>query len=180
MDLLLMPLNSDLLLTYLQGMDLFEKQHQLRLTGRQVSAPVRIRVERGLLREVQQSVNEDYLYKTFWIAIDKSTNTIVAELGFKGNPTGSGDIEIGYGTMPDFRNKGYMTEAVRQLLAWAQTRPRIKRVIAETLYNNTASHRVLQKNGFAQFRIRGDMIWWEKKMPDPRGQAPESFTIYGG
>jgi ribosomal-protein-alanine N-acetyltransferase len=113
------------------------------------------------LPNMKRATGNDYLFYTFWLVVDKQSRTIVAELGFKGPPTSSGHVEIGYGTMPAMQGKGYMTEAVKGILQWAASRPDISAVLAETHIDNTPSIRVVQKNGFQQFEKRGNMLWWQ-------------------
>jgi RimJ/RimL family protein N-acetyltransferase len=104
---------------------------------------------------------DHYLFHTFWIVVEKAGRTVVAELGFKGEPNLLKEIEIGYGTMPLQQGKGYMTEAVGGMLNWAMARTDIHTILAETDETNTASIRVLRNNRFVQFDKRGNMIWWK-------------------
>ena len=50
--------------------------------------------------------------------------------------------------LPRFRNRGYTTEAITRLVAWAFEHPDVERVFADTAGDNTASQRVLEKAGF--------------------------------
>lgn len=67
---------------------------------------------------------------------------------FKGKPTADGTVEVGYSLLEEYQGKGYATEAVRSLLAWAFGHPQVGRVIAETYPDLRPSIRVLEKNGF--------------------------------
>ncbi len=58
-------------------------------------------------------------------------------------------FEIGYGTKPDERRRGYTTEAVRLLVDYLFTTLReIERIESVTDVDNVPSRRVLEKNGF--------------------------------
>lgn len=57
---------------------------------------------------------------------------------------------LGYFMSEAFNGKGYMTEAVYQLIRLAFQELGLHRIQAATLTNNQASIRVLQKNGFRQ------------------------------
>lgn len=57
-------------------------------------------------------------------------------------------IEIGYFIGEQFWGKGIATEAVAQLLDYIKTHFDIIRISAEVFEHNTASMRVLEKNGF--------------------------------
>ncbi|MBP5718386.1 MAG: GNAT family N-acetyltransferase [Abditibacteriota bacterium] len=81
-----------------------------------------------------------------WI-IELKDGTHVGELCFMGPPSG-GAVEIGYGISEEYRNRGYASEAVKALSAWALDRPGVAAVEAETEPGNRASQRVLAKAGF--------------------------------
>lgn len=85
----------------------------------------------------------------YWIVLRGDHGRIlIGTSGFKGRPSGDGTVEIGYGLVPDHMRKGYATETVRALLAFAFADPRVIRVIAETLPDLVASQGVLAKTGF--------------------------------
>jgi RimJ/RimL family protein N-acetyltransferase len=73
---------------------------------------------------------------------------LVGNGGFKGPPGPEGEVEIGYFVRSWFRRQGYATEAATRLVAWAFESPRVARVVAETMAENVASIRVLQRLGF--------------------------------
>lgn len=81
-----------------------------------------------------------------WL-IELADGTRIGDLCFKGLSS-DGMVEIGYGLFPDFQGKGYMTEAVKGMVAWVIAQEGVKRVEAETEENNVASQRVLKKSGF--------------------------------
>jgi ribosomal-protein-alanine N-acetyltransferase len=160
----IIPLTYHQLITYLKGNNLFENEIGLADTGRNVSPEVKVMVEEFTLPKMKNTPDNNYIYVTFWVVIEKKTNSIVAELGFKGEPNDNGEVEIGYGTMPLCRCKGFMTEAVGGILQWASQQKDVKAVLAETNHLNNASIRVLQKNGFALFEKREEMLWWRKSV----------------
>lgn len=83
-------------------------------------------------------------YAAWFIFLDGQR---IGDLCFKGlSPEGC--VEIGYGLLPEYWGKGYATEAVRALTAWASCQPGVTRIEAETEPDNTASQRVLEKAGF--------------------------------
>ncbi len=161
----IIPLTYPQLIKYLQADDKLEDELGLPKTGRIISEDVKDMVEYFTLPKMKGINKHNYLFYTFWIVIDRSTNVIVAELGFKGAPDKVGVIEIGYGTMPGYMGKGYMTEAVGGMLYWALEREDVTCVLAETDERNLASIRIVQKNGFEQFDRRGVMLWWRKTKP---------------
>jgi ribosomal-protein-alanine N-acetyltransferase len=85
-----------------------------------------------------------------WLLIEREGRTVVGSAGFQGHPSAEGEIELGYGVHPDFRNRGYATEAARALVAWAFEQAGVERVIAHCDQDNIASHRVVEKAGLTQ------------------------------
>lgn len=158
----IIPLTYNQLVLYLSAEDKYEIAHGLAITGRVVSPEVKEMVERFTLPRMKMTSEDNYLFYTFWIVVDKTSEIIVAELGFKGIPNNKGEIEIGYGTMPEQQGNGYMTEAVAGMIQWAAGRVDVGYVLAETDENNHASIRIVQKNGFVQFARKGEMLWWKR------------------
>jgi [ribosomal protein S5]-alanine N-acetyltransferase len=73
---------------------------------------------------------------------------LIGNGGFKGLPTADGAVEVGYSLLEGYQGKGYATEGVRALVAWAFRNPRVRRVIAETMMDGASSQGVLRKNRF--------------------------------
>jgi RimJ/RimL family protein N-acetyltransferase len=80
---------------------------------------------------------------------------VVGDCGTVGPPV-DGSVEIGYGLAEPYRGRGIGTEVVRRLAELLLARPEVRRVTAEVLLDNVASHRVLEKNGFAVERSDGE------------------------
>ena len=88
---------------------------------------------------------------TYWLIIIQNENIGAGMVGFKGAPDENGRVEIGYGIDPVFQGRGYMTEAVRTLTAWAFSHPECLLVTAtQVLLENAASQKVLVRNGFVE------------------------------
>jgi RimJ/RimL family protein N-acetyltransferase len=68
--------------------------------------------------------------------------------GYKGPPSESGTVEVGYSIVDEYQRKGYATEATRGFIDRAFAEAATMRVIAETMPDRTASIRVLEKLGF--------------------------------
>lgn len=84
----------------------------------------------------------------YWIKAEHAdSRTLIGCGGFTARPV-DGVVAIGYSLLPAYRGKGYATEAVRGLVAWAFTHPEVREVIAETLPENAASVNVLVRAGF--------------------------------
>jgi [ribosomal protein S5]-alanine N-acetyltransferase len=74
---------------------------------------------------------------------------LIGSAGYKGPPTEDGSVEVGYGILPEYQRRGYASEAVRALVRRAFALPAVRRVIAETLPELTASIGVMTKCGFS-------------------------------
>jgi GNAT superfamily N-acetyltransferase len=97
---------------------------------------------------------------TYWLVVVKAANTGAGLVGFKGTPDQDGEVEIGYGIAPDYRNRGYMTEAVRVLIAWAFDEVSCQAVFADPRQDNIASQRVLAKAGMVLDEETPDVQLW--------------------
>jgi ribosomal-protein-alanine N-acetyltransferase len=159
--LLLIPLSYEQLKLYLEGDGKLEKLLKLADMGRTVAPRVNKMVKMITLPKMKKAAGDNYLFYTFWLAIEKISQVIVAELGFKGPPDRTGGIEIGYGTMENHRNKNFMTEAVSGMINWARAREDTKYILAETDKSNAASIKVVQKNNFQFTETKGKMMWWK-------------------
>ena len=105
---------------------------------------------------------EDHLFITLWLLIEKKFNLSVGSIMFKGPPDAEGKAEIGYGTHEEFRNNGFMTEAVDALCSWAFKSGKVNSVIAETAKDNPASFSVLEKNNFVKYSQNNKYYYWMK------------------
>lgn len=59
------------------------------------------------------------------------------------------EVEIGFGLAAECRGRGYGTQLVKLLVALLEDDPFVSSVVAQTLPENVASRRVLEKAGFA-------------------------------
>ncbi|QXJ20652.1 GNAT family N-acetyltransferase [Actinomadura graeca] len=91
----------------------------------------------------------------------------IGGLGFHGDADENGTVTIGYGLVPSARGKGYATEALRGLLAFARARG-ISAVEGDTDHGNVASQRVMTAAGMefvgADDRTRYYRITWENRL----------------
>lgn len=73
---------------------------------------------------------------------------LVGAGGFTGRPASDGSVEIGYSVLSDYHGRGFATEALAGLLAWAFRGPELSVVYAQTFPDLPGSVRVLEKNRF--------------------------------
>ncbi len=161
--LILIPLNEQQLLKYVLNNGDLERELNVGIYQRTVTTRVEDAIKSKILPAVTD-VSKNELYYTFWTIINKQLNRMVADVCFKGEPNEKGEIEIGYGTYLDFRNKGYMTEAVHEIIKWALQQHGVETVLAQTDPSNSASHKVLEKNNFEIYdQVINNMFWRLKK-----------------
>jgi RimJ/RimL family protein N-acetyltransferase len=91
---------------------------------------------------------EHYIWFTAWEIILTEKNLAIGAIGFMGLPNQFGETMVGYHIDKNYQKKGFATEALNCLLHWAFQNKDLKAVVADTLFENPASHKVLQKNGF--------------------------------
>jgi ribosomal-protein-alanine N-acetyltransferase len=96
-----------------------------------------------------------------WIAIHKSDQSVIGDIGFMRGPDQEGVVEVGYSIIPEYRNQGYATEMARGLITWAFEEKGIKVVIASCLDDNIGSIKVLEKVGMHRLEADGNMLKWE-------------------
>lgn len=92
--------------------------------------------------------------------VERSTGLTVGTIGFFGAPDAAGTAMIGYGLVPSARGAGFATEALRAIVALAFAREDVLRLEADPDRENIASHRVLEKSGFARTRETADAYWY--------------------
>jgi RimJ/RimL family protein N-acetyltransferase len=103
---------------------------------------------------------ENYLYHSFWFIIRKTDKKVIGSMDFKNIPNEFKEVEIGYGLGQKYENKGYMTEAIKELCKMAFMDKKIETVIAETEKGNIASEKVLEKCLFKKYKEE-ETTWWK-------------------
>lgn len=96
-----------------------------------------------------------------WLVVQKADGQVIGDAGFKGKPNTNQEIEIGYGLLEQYWNKGFATETVNGLIEWAFETGKVEKVLAETEPHNIGSIRVLEKAGMRQTKKTEAMISWE-------------------
>lgn len=89
---------------------------------------------------------DQWNWYAIWM-IELKNGTHIGECCFKGLAP-NGVSEIGYGISEEYQGRGYATEAVDAVVAWALQQFGVNCVEAETDVDNLASLRVLEKSGF--------------------------------
>lgn len=95
-----------------------------------------------------------------YLVVQTEERTLIGDIGFHAPPDAKGSVEIGYDILAAYRRQGYAVEACDALLNWAFQQPGVRYVVAESLANNTASIRVLEKVGLRRFSTTTESLWW--------------------
>nr|ARK09115.1 GCN5 family acetyltransferase [Fibrella sp. ES10-3-2-2] len=163
--LTLIPMTLDQVHLHIAGGTLLEEAMGVLPGHREVTEPL-LSIIRAFTIPFLQDPSREFLYDTIWVALDRNLNQFVADMKFKGAPDDEQTVEIGYGTYPAFQRRGYMTEIVGSMTAWALAQPGVDRVTAETTLTNAASQAVLLANNFAPFEQDDYVRWWERLATD--------------
>lgn len=147
-NLIVRPLIKKELIKYTQSVKEFAKSidlfsHKLFIDSNEKEA-----IQNDLLPYFSNN-NNDNLFFTIWIVIEKKSNFIIGSFCFHGTPNNIGEVEIGYGIDIEFQSKGYATELVEGIINWTKTQPNITSIIGITEEDNIASIKVLLKNSFS-------------------------------
>ncbi len=84
-----------------------------------------------------------------YVIVRESDGSAIGDAGFHGPPKPDGELEIGYALVPAARGLGLASEAVRLLIAWAQSQPGVRVMTARVGHGNVPSERLLKRLGFA-------------------------------
>lgn len=95
----------------------------------------------------------------------KDKSNIIGTVGFN-NYQKNHRANLGYDLQVDYWNKGYITEALSEILNFGFDILEINRIEAEVMRGNTASERVLGKLGFTNECVLRDWMYWNNNHYD--------------
>lgn len=133
-----------------------------------ISEPLRkaINIKLGMMKN---AADEDKLWLTYWLIIKNDNSEAIGTIGFKGIDKEEKSAEIGYGISGEFEGKGYATEALSLMVAWAGNTKKIEKITAiDVLASNIGSQKVLEKNGFYRTKVNVDTIDYEINLKNSR------------
>ena len=160
--LLIFPLSRSEMRLYTQQGNALEKSLGLEKGNREITPELTDALKHSIMPAIEQG-NSLIEFVTLWTIIYRQDNVMVGDLCFKGGPGPKKEIEIGYGTYPEYRGKGFMSEAIIAITRWALSRPDVKLVLAETKDGNVASQQILKKAGFRLYKQERGMFFWKKE-----------------
>lgn len=82
-----------------------------------------------------------------WLVVDRATGEAVGSVAFGGPVNVEGAVLVGYAIYGDYEGRGYATEAVKAMVAWAFGQPGVREVRALAPVWNTPALRVAENVG---------------------------------
>ncbi|WP_442591059.1 GNAT family N-acetyltransferase [Pedobacter sp. AW31-3R] len=95
-----------------------------------------------------------------WMIIEKNTNLLIGDIGFKGIPNENGEVDLGYGIITKERKKGFALEAATGILKWAFQQQEVRSITANCLTDNLGSQKILSLLNFSIIKMDDEMIYW--------------------
>ena len=82
-----------------------------------------------------------------WLVVERETGEAVGSVGFGGPVNAEGAVLVGYAIYTEYEGRGYATEAVKAMVAWAFTQAGVQEVRALAPVWNTPALRVAENVG---------------------------------
>jgi len=98
-----------------------------------------------------------------WIIIRKKDGVKIGTCGFHCWDKSNGRCDIGYDLHPDFWGNGYMSEAMKVILNFAENKMDIKQINACIYTENHKSIRLIEKHGFVHHGQMKDEVFRGEK-----------------
>lgn len=84
----------------------------------------------------------------FWVIESKQNNLVLGTIGLRHFEVDENYAEVGYELHPDFQERGFMSEALQEVLNFGFDKLNLKTIEAFTHKNNIASIALLEKHSF--------------------------------
>ncbi|MEA3334687.1 MAG: GNAT family N-acetyltransferase [Chloroflexota bacterium] len=160
----LVPLMARQLALYRDCPVVLEKELGLALSRSIMTDRVRWAI--GMKLDKMSQVGEgDHCWFTYWLMVIDESSFGAGLAGFKGLPDAHGAVEISCGIDVACRGKGYTTEAVMALIAWAFSAEDCMSVFASVDRENMASSRVLEIAGMLLREETVETLLWRIEKP---------------
>lgn len=101
-----------------------------------------------------------------WGITLKSENKVIGTCGFHGWAKNHYKAHIGYELAPEYWGRGYMTEAIQQIIEFGFSHPGLNRIEAYVEPKNTGSRKLLENTGFREEGILKEHYYWKNQFVD--------------
>jgi ribosomal-protein-alanine N-acetyltransferase len=119
---------------------------------------------RAFIKKIKDGVAENKSY--YWSIVLKETNTMIGTICFWNLSADRKSAELGYELHPDHQGKGYMHEAMKEVIGFA-FRSGFTCLEAYTHKDNLASTKLLLKHGFVH----------DEKRNNPQNRSNMIFSL---
>jgi [ribosomal protein S5]-alanine N-acetyltransferase len=160
----ILPLKKDELIKYVNSPNELAEELNIVFNSETMNEEEKNAILNDLLPRIKE--DDDYFYSTIWLIIERSSHKHVGGLCFHGPPEADMEVEIGYGTEPEFQNRGIMTESLKGIIDWLKGIKNVNTLIAKTNDDNISSWRVLEKNNFKKISVENNLITWKIDLTD--------------
>jgi RimJ/RimL family protein N-acetyltransferase len=92
--------------------------------------------------------------------VRREDGKVIGDVGFMGPPDETGAVSLLCSVALPSRGRGYATEALRALLAWASGQAGLTCVLADTTRSNTVARRLLERVGFRPVGGDGELRYY--------------------
>ncbi|MBN1988437.1 MAG: GNAT family N-acetyltransferase [Bacteroidales bacterium] len=128
----------------------YERDHKLIVSGEAFPDAYREEVVEMMEREpnLWRDTSPYFAFRTLWLMVDRGSKRIVGQFSFNGKPSPDADVEIFFSVEEPFRQKGYATEVMLEVLTWGGDTKLFHRVLIDADEGNKAAMASLKKLGF--------------------------------
>lgn len=98
--------------------------------------------------QMRMAPQEAYSWLNYWLIEERRSGQGIGLIGSKHLPDAEGYVELGYTVAEEYRNRGYMTEALEGFLDWLYMHPFCQGAVLSVQETNHSSVKVAQKCGF--------------------------------
>lgn len=106
------------------------------------------------IENLKKAPEEVYAWFTYFLITEKTSKRGIGLIGTKGLPDEEGIAEIGYAMAQNYRNRGYMTEALDEILQWLYECSACVGAEVNILSANAPSLKVAKHCGFSYAGMR--------------------------
>lgn len=105
--------------------------------------------------QLKRTPEEAHPWLSYWLIAEKKHGLGIGLIGSKHLPDEEGYVELGYAVSQEWRNRGYMTEALEGFLDWLFQWPFCSGARLSIQSGNVPSIRVAEKCGFYRENMQG-------------------------